>query len=219
MLSYICPEWKRLFGLKKKGRVIMSLQRARRYIEQLHKRQDNPYLWPDYLTGLPDQRAVVKKLSDIFPKIGRYAICYLRIANIEPYLMKYGYDKHAEIIQWAAAILKSVAIETGQTFVGKAGTHEFVVIIRPSKISDFIKKANSLLRRKSRAWYNQEDLKRGFIFTYQDASGEERQAGLLKFVCAYVDSQINLERMELLPYLKNLCRKAETEDRTVLRCS
>lgn len=204
---------------KNKGRIIMSLQRARRYIQELHRKQDNPYLWPDYLTGLPDQRAVVKKVLDIYPKIGRFAICYLRIANIEPYLMKYGYDNHAEIIQWAAAILKSVAIETGQTFVGKAATHEFVVITRASKISDFTKKANSLLRRKLKQWYNEDDLKRGYIFAYTDSSGIERQAGLLKFVCAYVDRPLNLEKMELLPYLKTLCRKAELEGRTSLRCS
>ncbi len=197
----------------------MSLQRARRYIEQLHRRQDNPYLWPDYLTGLPDQRAVVRKVSEVYPRIGRFAICYLRIANIEPYLMKYGYDNHSEIIQWAAAILKSVASETGQTFVGKAGTHEFVVITRPSKTAEFIRKANTLLRRKLRHWLNEEDIKRGYIFTFTDVTGQVRKAGLLKFVCAYVDRPVEVEKLELLPYLKNLCRKAEMQGRTTLRCS
>ncbi len=194
----------------------MGLREAKRYIEALHRKQDNPYLWPDYLTGLPDSKAVVKKVSEIFPKLGRYGVCYIRIANIEPYLMKYGYENHAEIIQWAAAILKTVAGQIRETFVGKASTHEFVVITRASKIPTFLSKANALLKRKCRQWYSEEDIKKGYIFTFEDATGAKKQAGLLKFVCAYVDRPVDVEKIELLPRLKSLCRIAESEAKTRL---
>jgi hypothetical protein len=47
----------------------MGLVEARKYIQDLHKRQSNPYLWPDYLTGLPDKAAIIKKMSEIRSKL------------------------------------------------------------------------------------------------------------------------------------------------------
>jgi len=194
----------------------MGLKEAQLYIERLHKKQGNPYLWPDFLTGLPDSKAVVKKVSEVFSKLGKVGVCYIKIANIEPYLVKYGYEKHAEIIQWAAAILKTVADEIKDTFVGKASTHEFVVITKPSNISLFLKKANSLLKRKSKSWYHPEDIQKGYLFTFEDANGNIKKAGLLKFVCGYIDKPVKTEKMDLLPTLKSLCREAEEKGKTKL---
>ena len=39
----------------------MGFKEAKKYISELHKKQDDPYLWPDYLTGLPDKNAIVQK--------------------------------------------------------------------------------------------------------------------------------------------------------------
>jgi hypothetical protein len=43
----------------------MGLTEAKKYIQHLHKKQDNPYLWPDYLTGLPDKSAIIKKMESV----------------------------------------------------------------------------------------------------------------------------------------------------------
>ncbi len=39
----------------------MGLAEAKKYIQELHKKQSDPFLWPDYLTGLPDKAAIIKK--------------------------------------------------------------------------------------------------------------------------------------------------------------
>ena len=87
----------------------MGLREAQEYITRLHKLQDNPYNWPDYLTGLPDRAAVLKKIDEVYDKFDRYSVAYVRIVNVHPYLLKYGDSKHAEIIQWAAGLLKTTA--------------------------------------------------------------------------------------------------------------
>jgi hypothetical protein len=96
----------------------MVTSEAKKYIQDLHKKQKNPFLWPDYLTGLPDKAAIIKIMDEVFPKLGEYSIAYVRIANIQPYLIKYGPDRHAEIIQWAAAILKTSSDKRPNSFVG-----------------------------------------------------------------------------------------------------
>jgi GGDEF domain-containing protein len=187
----------------------MGLREAKKYIKELHKRQSNPFLWPDYLTGLPDRAAVLHKVEDFFPRLGKYAIAYIRIANIEPYLLKYGYDHHAEIIQWAAAILKTIASEIRGSFVGKVATHEFVFIAPSKRIQEAIKKANSLFKRKSVQWYSENDREKGFILNFENDHGRKIRVGLLKFVASVVDKPVNIERMELIPEMQRLCREAE----------
>jgi GGDEF domain-containing protein len=96
----------------------VGIAEAKKYIADLRKRQENPYLWPDFLTGLPEKPAIISNLQKVYPKLGEFAIAYIRIANIHPYLIKYGPDKHAEIIQWAAAILKTSCDLCQSCFVG-----------------------------------------------------------------------------------------------------
>jgi len=67
----------------------MSLKEAKKYIDELHKKQGNPYIWPDFLTGLPDKAAILLRLDEIYPRMGEYAISLVRIANVNPYRRAY----------------------------------------------------------------------------------------------------------------------------------
>ncbi len=189
----------------------MGLKKAKKYLEELQKKQSNPLLWPDYLTGLPDRAAVLQKIDVLYPKLGRYAIAYVRIANIEPYLLKYGYDRHAELIQWAAAILKTVASEKKGTFVGKTATHDFVMIAPKKDIEHLLKKADTLLRRKTSRWYTERDRKRGYILDFENDHGRRTKVGLIRFVASVVDRPLEMEKMELIPSMQRACREAERE--------
>ncbi|NOX19933.1 MAG: hypothetical protein GXO99_01530 [Nitrospirae bacterium] len=193
----------------------MSLKDAQRYIRELHKKQSNPYLWPDYLTGLPDRQGVLRKLDSIYPKIGQYGIACVRIAAIHPYLLKYGYDHHAEIIQWAAAILKTVSSEYRGSFVGTAGTHEFVLIAKTSHIYDILKKANSLFKRKTKRYYSDSDIKRGYVLSFQSNEGETVKVGFMGFVAAVITKPTDIEKMDLIPFLSRLCNLAEGEGKDI----
>ena len=128
----------------------MGLTEAKKYIQDLRKRQSNPFLWPDYLTGLPDKSAIIKKMDEVFPKLGDYSVAYLRIDNIQPYLLKYGPHKHAEIIQWAAAILKTNSDKCPNSFVGILNTHDFIAICETKNMVKAIEGVREIFRKKAK---------------------------------------------------------------------
>ncbi len=190
----------------------MGLREAKRYIDQLHRKQGNPFLWPDYLTGLPDRQAVLKKLDDLYPKLGRHAIAFVRIANIHPYLLKYGYENHSELIQWAAAILKTTSKDVKGSFVGIVGTHDFLLTAPSKSIDRIINTAKTLFRKKALSFYNETDRKRGYVFSFKDDSGNSVKVGLMKLISYVIKEPPEVERVNLIPYMEKLCRQLEISE-------
>ncbi len=191
------------------------MREAKEYIDTLRKRQDNPFLWPDYLTGLPDRAAVLSKIEKVFPRIGRYGIAYLRIANIHPYLLKYGSDRHADAIQWAAGILKTVSKEVKGSFVGTVGTHDFLLIARAGDIKSIIRKANRLFRNKIKTFYSGDDRKRGYVISFRRDDGERVEIGFMSLVSVVLLTPPSVERMNLIPALEGHCRLMEQTGETI----
>ncbi|RMG04621.1 MAG: hypothetical protein D6726_03015 [Nitrospirae bacterium] len=187
----------------------MGLREAKRYIDKLRKKQDNPYLWPDFLTGLPDRAAVLNKIEKVFPRIGRYGIAYIRIGNIHPYLLKYGSERHADVIQWAAGILKTLSDESRGSFVGTVGTHDFVLIAKKDELKGMVKKANKLFSNKMRGFYSKEDINRGYVISFKRDDGERVEIGFMGFVSALLTSPPSVERLNLIPALEGVCRSME----------
>jgi GGDEF domain-containing protein len=185
----------------------MGLREAKRYISELRKKQDNPYLWPDFLTGLPDRTAIIEKTSKVFPKLGRYAVSYIRIANIHPYLIKYGTDRHAEIIQWAAAVLKITA-DKYKGFVGTFNIHDFVAICEAKKTKDFLAEASQLFEKKAKTFYSKEDLKKKKVLSFL-LEGKKIDIGFMKLVAATLDEKPDMPKEQLIPYLGRLCAEFE----------
>src|SRR3990172_7253730 len=156
----------------------MGTAEARKYIQELRRKQENPYLWPDFLTGLPDKPAILKKLGEAFPKLGKYSIAYVRIANIHPYLIKYGPDRHADIIQWAAAILKTTA-DKQKGFVGAFSSHNFILVCAKGGAEAIIKEATELFNKKALAFYSDEDVKKGCVMSFM-GDGKKIKVGFMK---------------------------------------
>lgn len=177
----------------------MSIAIARKYINELHKRQSNPYLWPDFLTGLPDKTAVMRKVAETLPKLSQKCIVVVRIAEIEPYMVKYGTDRHAEIIQWAAAILKTSADHFGG-FVGVFDIHEFVAIIRKDKTQAFIQEAQGMFEKKSRAFYSNEDRRAKTVISFKE-SDRQIKMGLMRFEARSSEDLPPMPSAEVLPAL------------------
>ncbi|MDH4233309.1 MAG: hypothetical protein OEW04_14925, partial [Nitrospirota bacterium] len=150
----------------------MVMNEAKQYIQDLRKKQKNPYLWPDYLTGLPDKAAIIKKMDEVFPKLGEYSIVYVRIANIQPYLIKYGSDSHAEIIQWAAAILKTSADKRSNSFVGTLSTHDFIVMCQTKKMAKLLEEVREMFRKKVSTFYSKEDLRKEMTLSFDRNDGK-----------------------------------------------
>lgn len=186
----------------------MGLREARKYIQELHERQDDPYLWPDYLTGLPDRNAIIRKLEDLFPRLGRYSIAYVRISNIHPYLIKYGPDRHAEIIQWAAALLKTGCEECADCFVGALSTHDFVVMCETANMVKYIRKTSRLFERKIKTFYSAEDLGKNSTLSFRRGR-ENVRIGLLKLTAVIARERPGIAKSHLLQKMGRLCESAE----------
>ncbi|GBD99889.1 hypothetical protein BMS3Abin07_01936 [bacterium BMS3Abin07] len=185
----------------------MGLKEAKEYINKLHKLQENPYNWPDYLTGLPDMAAVIKKIDDVYDRLDRYSIAFIKLKNVHPYLIKYDDSRHAEIIQWAAAILKTTVSEYRGAFVGAVGTHEFVIICLARDLGSIIKKAKNLFARKSRVFYNEPDLERKYVLSFK-RDGKEIQVGLMDMIFEVLD-RTDIKKHNIIPSLARRCAERE----------
>lgn len=187
----------------------MGMAEAKKYIQQLHKRQDNPYLWPDFLTGLPDKAAIIKKLESVFPHIGKYSVAYIKIANIHPYLIKYGPNKHAEIIQWAAAILYTTSRKCRNSFVGTLSTHDFILICETKNMVKLIKEAGKSYNKKLESYYSPADRKSKTTFSFRKNRGERVNIGLMKFIAVVADRKLDIKRSALIQNMGQVCAAME----------
>ena len=194
----------------------MGLTEAKKYIQDLHKKQSNPFLWPDYLTGLPDKSAIIKKMYEFFPKLGEYSIVYLRIDNIQPYLLKYGPAKHAEIIQWAAGILKTTSEKFSDSFVGTLSTHDFIAICGKDNMVKLLEEAREIFRKKASTYYSQKDLAKGVTLSFDRNDGKKVNLGLMKFIAVVADKKLRVKRSRLILDMARICDALEgTEEDTV----
>ncbi len=192
----------------------MGITEAKKYIEELHRKQNNPYLWPDYLTGLPDKAAIIKKLEEVFPRLGKLSVAYVRIANVHPYLMKYGPDRHAEVIQWAAAILKTTCAKCRDCFVGTMSTHDFVVMCDTENMVKHLKEAGRTFRVQTRKFYSKEDSGSESVMSFS-RNGQRINIGLMQLVSVIADRKLPVEKKNLLQKMGKACEAAETDGKEI----
>ncbi len=188
----------------------MGVTEAKKYIEDLHRKQANPYLWPDYLTGLPDKAAILKKLEEVFPRLGKLSVAYVRLADIHPYLIKYGPDRHAEVIQWAAAILKTTCERCKNCFVGTLNTHDFIVMCETPNMAKHLKEAARTFSKKAEHYYSKKDLKSRTVMSF-NRNGKKVNIGLMKLVSAIAESKLPVEKKNLLQHMGRVCERMEME--------
>ena len=195
----------------------MGLSEARKYIAEHRKRQNNPYLWPDYLTGLPEKSAILRKLEEIYPKIGNYSVAYVRISNIQSYLIKYGPDRHADIIQWAAAILKTSADSRKNGFAGTLSTHDFIVICDCHDMQKLMEQAATLFNKRVADYYSREDMQKQETLSFKKKDGKSVRMGLMKLVCVVADKKLPVKKSDLILNMARVCDTMEgTDDEMVM---
>jgi len=190
----------------------VALSDAKKYIADLRKKQNNPYLWPDYLTGLPDKSAILRKLEEIYPKMGKYSIAYVRISNIQSYLIKYGPNRHADIIQWAAAILKTSADSRKNGFVGTLSTHDFMVICDCRDMQKLMAQASALFSKRVADYYTKVDMKKQETLSFKKTDGKAFKIGLMKLVCVIADNKLPIKKSDLVINMARVCDALESTD-------
>lgn len=194
----------------------MGLLEAKKYIQALHKKQDNPYLWPDYLTGLPDKAAIIKKLGEAFPRLGEYTIAYIRIANVHPYLIKYGSDRHAEIIQWAAAILQTTSKKCRGSFIGTLSTHDFIAICKTRSMETLFKEADKIFSKKIESFYTKEDLQKKITLSFRKNGNELVNIGLIKLIAVVADRKLGIKNSSLIQEMGRVCEALESSGEDII---
>ena len=190
----------------------MGIADARKYIADLRKKQNNPYLWPDYLTGLPDKSAILRRLEEIYAKKGKYSIAYVRIANIQSYLIKYGPDKHADVIQWAAAILKTSADTCKNGFAGTLSTHDFMVICDCRDMPKLMEQASALFTKRVADYYSKGDVKKQETLSFKKSDGKAFRIGLMKLVSVVADNKLPVKKSDLVINMARVCDALECTD-------
>ena len=194
----------------------MGLSEARKYIQQLHKRQNDPFLWPDFLTGLPDKTAIIKKLDEVYPKLGKISVAYVRISNIQSFLIKYGPNHHADIIQWAAAILKTTAEQCKNGFVGTLSTHDFMVVCESGEMKTFMAEAAGLFQKEMRRYYSAKDLKSQTTLAFTRDKGKDVRFGLMKLVSVIANRKLPLKRGDFILSMARACDAAEAAGEDIM---
>ena len=187
----------------------MGLREAGKYLKALRKRQEDPFLWPDFLTGLPDKHAVIMKTHEAYSKLGKTAVACVRINNINTYLVKYGTDKHAEIIQWAAAILKTSA-EKHKCFVGIFRNRDFIAVGKTKELEKFLAEATRLFGNKAKSFYKAKDVKSGVVLSFV-RNGRRVELGLMGLISSTIDVMTDIPREHLIPYLVKSCSGQEED--------
>lgn len=180
----------------------MSIREAQKYIREHRKRQSDPFLWPDFMTGLPDRASVQQTIDKYFNKPKSHVIVYICIDNIQPYLVKYGSKKHIEIIQWAAGILKTTA-DAHKAFVGILDTHDFVAVVKKTEFDKFIKTATDRFGKKVRSFYSDNDLKNDYVLAFS-RDGKDVEMGLMGLEHTSTDGR-EIPRERLLQELERSC--------------
>jgi hypothetical protein len=194
----------------------MGQREANKYIQQLHKKQNNPYLWPDFLTGLPDKAAIIKNNEKVFPNLGKYSIAYIRIVNIHPYLIKYGPDNHADIIQWAAAILKTTSKKYKNSFVGTLCTHDFIFTCETKDMPKFLKESGRTFKARIENYYTKKDLKNKTTLSFKKKGGQKVSVGLIRFLSVIADKKLKGKRSQIIQDMGKVCIANEGTDQDII---
>lgn len=131
------------------------------------------------LTGLPGNKAINDKVTQIIQSPDKWAVCYLDIDNFKSYNdhQSYGWQKGDEVIQMTGrTIADSIdSINDGEVFMGHIGGDDFVFIVPLDECESVVKQIITVFDTNIRSFYFNEDLEKGWISGKDRDSGKQRQ--------------------------------------------
>ena len=185
------------------ARIRMVLRRTQRDLEA------NP------LTRLPGNVSILNELSRCVESKKPYVVCYVDLDKFKAYNDKYGFECGDNVIRETARILLSVTKEYGaaEDFVGHIGGDDFVVVTNPNIVDKICEKIIHDFDKISPSFYNQEDIKNGFIVGY-DRQSKIHKIPLLSISIGVVSNEMrNITHVaqigEIGAELKKLAKSVE----------
>lgn len=118
------------------------------------------------LTGLPGNIVIREKMKELLHN-SKYTILYLDLDNFKAFNDVYGFKEGDEVIRATASIITSKLKEYGKQgdFVGHIGGDDFIAILSGHEYMTLCNAIINEFDAKIIAFYNQEDLERGYIYT------------------------------------------------------
>jgi hypothetical protein len=140
---------------------------------------------------------------------------YIRIANIQPYLIKYGPNTHAEIIKWSAAILKKIYDKCANSFIGTISTHDFIGMCKTKNMVELFMQVRETFRTKISSYYSKKDLDNEETLSFNGNDGKKVSFGLIKFIAVVADKKLRVKRVILSEHAR-ICDAIEATDDEVV---
>lgn len=125
------------------------------------------------LSGLPGNLAINQKISHCISYGQPYSIIYIDIDNFKAYNDVYGFENGDNIIKLLATII--TARTPANQFVGHVGGDDFVIILEGCQSVTICEDIIRDFERDALKYYNQHDIKNGYIIT------ENRHGAVEKF--------------------------------------
>ncbi|OGW98259.1 MAG: hypothetical protein A2Z81_02500 [Omnitrophica WOR_2 bacterium GWA2_45_18] len=132
------------------------------------------------LTHLPGNTSIMEELQSNIDSGKPFAVGYADLDKFKVYNDKYGFEKGDEVIREMARILiKHVRTDAHpNAFVGHIGGDDFVFITEEHLIDEICQKIIDEFDQRTPSFYNDADIKTGFIIG-QDRQGHEQKFGML----------------------------------------
>ena len=138
------------------------------------------------LTGLPGNLIIGQKLAQCVKSGCRYSVAYLDIDNFKAYNDVYGFENGDLVIKLLAGILREHV--PADQFVGHVGGDDFVVIMDFYITADYFKEIIRQFESEVLAFYNQLDIKNGYITT-ANRRGEVERFPLITLTAVAVNNE------------------------------
>jgi len=175
------------------------------------------------LTRLPGNVSILDELSRKIAGGQLFAVCYVDLDKFKAYNDTYGFERGDNVIKETARILLLATQENGNPddFVGHVGGDDFVVVTSLPAVD---KLCSSIIEKFDKAvpsFYNEEDLKNGYIVAH-DRQGAQRRFAFLSVSIGVVTNefrkiehvaQIGEIGAELKAYAKSLTKSNYVTDK------
>jgi GGDEF domain-containing protein len=175
------------------------------------------------LTKLPGNLAIEKELLTRLNETQKFSFCLADLDNFKAFNDRYGYARGSEVIKWMGEVLLRLKKEVGtsEDFLGHIGGDDFVIICSPERVHQFCNRIIDEFDSGITAFYDPEDLKKGFI-TSLDRNDNPAVFGIMTISVAVVNTDRTLIRepkevatkvSELKQYAKTFAKSLYIMDR------
>lgn len=167
------------------------------------------------LTGLPGNWAIQREISRRIRCKCSFDICYIDINHFKPFNDRYGFEKGDKVIATLGNILKEMAKNYPEVFIGHIGGDDFIVLcygsLSESICQIIIKDFEEYLPS-----FHEEDFIRGYYIS-KNRKDEEERFSLLSLTCAIV----NTEKRNITSYaqLASIASEVKAEAKKISRIS